>query len=49
MTDWAGAVKEIPVLPPAQSMNPAVVKGHVPGGQYGDAPGELEAGILLQN
>lgn len=49
MTDWAGAMKEIPVLPPAQSMNPAGVERHVPGGQYGNAPGELEAGIILQN
>lgn len=32
MTDWAGAIKEIPVLPRAQSTNPAGVERHVSGG-----------------
>lgn len=32
MTDWAGAIKEIPVLPHAQSTNPAGVERHVSGG-----------------
>lgn len=29
MTDWAGAMQEIPVLPPAQSTNPACSQGSV--------------------
>lgn len=54
--DWVGAMKEIPVLPPAQSRNPESVERDVlylgpccAWGQYRGASGDPEAGILLQN
>lgn len=56
MIDRVGAMKETPVIPPAQSRNPAGVERDAPylgpccaWGQYGGASGDPEAGVLLQN